>query len=1096
MPNPIAAILAVLLTASAPAPQQGQGAKDALPKAPQSQPVAAPAATKAETASRNSDQGGEAASKAAESKDPAKAADAAFSSGKSKKPADTAAPKAKAAARSPSPAVIGKNTPLAKEVEQIIQGTPLAEGRLSVEVISLDTGKVVYGRNASDLLNPASNAKLFTSAAALAILGPGFRFETEFIFDGDPHKPAPVPKTPKERRAARQNLYVRGGGDPTLTNEELWSIASELYDRGLRTITGDIVLDESFFDDDMVGAGFDQEESDRAYMAPPASLTLNWNSVGVHVWPGTRYGARAFVAVDPESDYFTLDNKAVTRGRKAVRRLVVSTIPSEDGKSDRVLVSGRLPVGSGEIHAWRKVSDPGMYFGHTLKRFLAMRGIAVKGVVRKGPAPARGTTGPVTLAVHRSRTLANVLRHVNKNSSNIVAEALVKTLGAKVYGQPGSWKNGLYAIERYLDVEVGMKPGTYVMKNGSGLNDVNRFSPHQVNQLLLAMWRRFPTAPEFMSSLGIAGQDGTVQFRMTDTPAAGRLRAKTGTLENVSALSGYVQNVGGEKLAFSIVANDFPGRAGKIVPLLDAIGAAIAGQGNPKAKSAAHANLASALTPLDRLGKEIAANIALVAAKDPRSAQDLFARISLERDPAMKALLADALVQITPDSADVARAFMRHFDAGEDVLGRLSKAADAASLPPPLIQSLAQLATDGNPEALAGLVGIAARDDVSATVLKEATESLVEVSFIVPGSVFNALKSMEDASARSRAVARLFQGIALAEKLAATPEPEDPATAAAAKATKGKDDKAALEPPPPHPFPALAERRLKDGKTRLPADFANALREALSGYKPASADEAATPASPSADGASKPEVANAAPSSPATSKEADASPAATDAKPESKPTSKPDSGDSGASVTSPADSTEGAKAKATATDVPAASASIDAAAPGTASAGEASPPASKQPPAPSGKTANPSAAASQTAPSAKDVGSSSKASSAPSAAPAEKTSAGASAQPNSPEGADASGKGSVKSPPDSPSAAPAPSATDATVTSSPEGASPKKGDAPASPAPADKKAAAPAPPSEDVGQAEKASPAKSPSPPEAAPAKKPANPPSALPSTP
>lgn len=755
------------------------------------------------------------------------------------------------------PAIVGKNTALAKDIEQIVAETPLEKGRLSVEVISLDTGKVIYGRNANELLNPASNAKLFTSAAALAILSPGFRFETEFIFDTDPHKPTTDggknSKNSKARRKPKQNLYVRGGGDPTLTSEELWGIVGELYDRGLRIITGDIVLDESFFDNDLVGVGFDQENSDRAYMAPPASLSLNWNAIGVHIWPGNKVGSKAFVAVNPESDFIVVDNRIKTRSRRSIRRLTVATIPENNGQKQRVLASGRLPIGSGEVHTWRKIDDPGLYFGHTLKRFLSMRGISVKGTIRRGTAPTANTgdIGPITLVLHRSRTLDSVLKHVNKNSSNIVAEALVKTLGAKVYGTPGTWKTGLYAIERYLDAEVGLNPGTYVMKNGSGLNDVNRFSTHQINQLLLAMWRRFPTSPEFMSSLGIAGHDGTVQFRMADTPAAGRLRAKTGTLENVSALSGYVQNIGGDKWAFSIVANDFPGRAGKIVPLLDAIGAAIAGQGNPKSKSASQSNLTGVLTPLDQLGKKIEAANALISTKDAKKIRELFTKISRERDPAIRALIADCLVQMAPDNSDAAGAFLRHFNTNKDVFGRLMKAATLASMPLPLIQSLAQLASDGHQEALTHLIQITAEDNDAyafgdgwlSEAQTAAQASLVEVAFIVPQAVFYALKSIEDADRQNQAVERLFQGIAKAEKSATTalnlpvsPQknsrfmPSDRADMAGQANKTDRDTSDVPNAVSPHPFSTLVKEKLKDGKTQLTGNFEAALRRAIKIY--------------------------------------------------------------------------------------------------------------------------------------------------------------------------------------------------------------------------------------------------------------------------
>ena len=837
-----AAVLAVLLGLNAPAlPALAQTAS--APSGPPSAP-AAPAPSPSDSGS--SAQAAPAADKAdapqtkAPSSAPsaAKAADEAFASS----PAASAAAKgsksqsgsaAGEVRRSAPPPSGRKLSPLGQEIAKIIEGSPLAEARLGIEVLSLETGKVIYAQNANELLNPASNAKLFTSAAALSLLGPGFRFETEFLFDGDPRRPAPAPK-PGEKKAPKQNLYVRGGGDPSITSETLWRIACDLYGRGLRKVTGDIVLDESYFDQDMVGAGFDQEISDRAYMAPPNALSLNWNSIGVHIAPALQAGHKAIAAADPESDFITLENKAYTRGRRSVRRLSVTSAPSDDKRRQVVTVTGRIPVGSADAYIWRKVDDPGLYFGHTLKRFLQMRGIQVKGEVRKGPVPASGAT---TLVLHRSQTLDAVLKFVNKNSSNVVAEHLVKTLGARIFGPPGSWRSGLYAIERFLDVEAGLKPGTYILKNGSGLNDVNRFSAHQVNQMLLAMWRRFPLSPEYMSSLSIASEDGTLQFRMAGTTAAGRLRAKTGTLENASSLSGYVQTEGGERWAFSIIANDFPGRAGKVVPLLDAIAAAIAGQGDPRSKKAAAASISPSLTPLDRLAQFMTSIGASVLERGPDTLTRLFALLPDERDPAKRALIADAILQTAPDSGEAARTFLRHFDLGEDCFGRLVKLARSESVPTPLIQSLAGLAADGNGEALSLLTSLAVREDSDKVLQKELTDALVEVAFEAPEAMFRTLVKA-DAQQAAKVIPQLAKGIRAAEASARKPEPEDPGEAAArqdpqngksaAKQAPAPSTALPEEPPQPHPFPACVQKHLAGpGAKQMPAETAEAFKAAF-----------------------------------------------------------------------------------------------------------------------------------------------------------------------------------------------------------------------------------------------------------------------------
>jgi len=165
----------------------------------------------------------------------------------------------------------------------------------------------------------------------------------------------------------------------------------------------------------------------------------------------------------------------------------------------------------------------------------------------------RGTTPQTAVLIqsYESSELGEIIHDMNKISSNFIAEMVVKTLGAELKGTPGSWPKGLEVAEDLL-AELGIPRGTYVLKNGSGLNDTNRFTAKQIATLLQAVWKRFPVASEFVSSLGIAARDGTMRLRMEGTDAAGRLRAKTGTLERVTALSGYVQSLGGERFVFSV----------------------------------------------------------------------------------------------------------------------------------------------------------------------------------------------------------------------------------------------------------------------------------------------------------------------------------------------------------------------------------------------------------------------------------------------------------------------------------------------------------------------------------------------------------------
>jgi serine-type D-Ala-D-Ala carboxypeptidase/endopeptidase (penicillin-binding protein 4) len=398
---------------------------------------------------------------------------------------------------------------------------PLASARAGVVVADVESGQVLFARDGDVLLNPASNVKLVTTAAALSRLGPEFRFDTEFYVDaGSAGSPSP------------RALHVRGKGDPSLVTERLWAIAGDLAHLGLKRI-GDLVVDESYFDGERHGPGFDQETGDKSYLAPSGAASLNWNTVAVHVAAGERRGAKARVELEPASDLFDVEVRAATVAAGARRRLTVSS--TRAGARQRIVVDGRIPLGSRAQVVWRRIDESGLYLGHTLRRLLELRGVKVSGRVRTGPLPE----GARLVHVAESESLGEIVRRLNKTSNNFVAEQLLRTMGAQAKGVPGTWAKGVEAVEEFL-VEVGIPRGAYVMKNGSGLNDTNRFSARQLVTLLRAMWSRFQLHAEYLVSLPVAGRDGTTRWRMEGTEAEGRLRAKTGTLEGVTALSGYV----------------------------------------------------------------------------------------------------------------------------------------------------------------------------------------------------------------------------------------------------------------------------------------------------------------------------------------------------------------------------------------------------------------------------------------------------------------------------------------------------------------------------------------------------------------------------
>jgi D-alanyl-D-alanine carboxypeptidase/D-alanyl-D-alanine-endopeptidase (penicillin-binding protein 4) len=655
---------------------------------------------------------------------------------------------------SPAPARAAEGA--ARELEGALRGivdaAPLSGARTGVVVVDVESGAVLYAKDPDVLLNPASNVKLVTSAAALARLGPEFRFETEIYAVPEHGQPTAV-----------KTLHVKGKGDPSLVTERLWALAGDLAHLGIRRV-GDVVVDESFFDGERLGPGFDQETGDKSYLAPTGAASLNWNTIAVHVGPGERRGAKARVELEPASDLFELDVRATTAKERAGRRLTVASIPVP-GKQ-RIVVEGRVPLGSRIQVVWRRIDEPGLYLGHTLRRLLELRGVKVAGRVRIGDVP------PEARLVHvaESPSLGDIVRRLNKTSNNFVAEQLLKTLGAQVKGGPGSFAKGIHVVEDFL-AEIGIPRGAYVMKNGSGLNDANRFSARQLGTLLRAMWARFPLHAEYLASLPVAGRDGTIRWRMEGGEAVGRVRAKTGTLENVTTLSGYAETADRRTLAFSILVNDFPGRPSAAIRSVDAMGTALAVAGGAPGSVGAAVALAkeapaqgAAAAPGD-LAASVRTYYALGRAGDARNLPFLRTALRAESEPALHLAVAECVYLSDPDGDTSRRTFLDAVPADAQVLHRLWTAADAGAGggEVPVLLSLGDLAAEGSAEALSRLVGLAPAAPLEARLAGALAEVLTDVAATVPDELVAALRAASP-EAQEAAVRAMGAGLARSEE--------------------------------------------------------------------------------------------------------------------------------------------------------------------------------------------------------------------------------------------------------------------------------------------------------------------------------------------
>ena len=439
-------------------------------------------------------------------------------------------------------------------LQSIVTDPALSGALVGAQVTRVQDGKTIFAYQNDLLINPASVTKVFTTAAALCLLHPDFRFKTEIYA-----------LNPPVNGQLMGPWFLRGTGDPFLVSERLQYMAAEVKALGIDQIQGALVLDDTYFDEQGDGPGWDQDHTARPYQAPMGALSLNFNSVAVLVFP-TLAGKASRVDLFPGSAHFKLINQVTTSDRTHF------TLDSRsvNGK-DQITVSGRIAMHHPGARSHCKVVNPSFYTGYSLLDAFKRQGIKVGDTVKRGPVPA----GAELIFSYQSLSLGELVRKVNKLSQNFMAEQLWKTLGAEFLGPAGSWRKGERVMQAFLEEEVGIPPGAYVLSNGSGLNDVNRVTTSQVVALLRYVWNRFDVQSEFLSSLAIAGADGTVINRFTHPMVARTIRVKTGTLENVRAMSGYAQSRGHEVFAFALLIQDFASPGAKVSHLIDRFAAAL-----------------------------------------------------------------------------------------------------------------------------------------------------------------------------------------------------------------------------------------------------------------------------------------------------------------------------------------------------------------------------------------------------------------------------------------------------------------------------------------------------------------------------------------
>ena len=427
---------------------------------------------------------------------------------------------------------------LGRALQAVLARPALAHGRLGVVVRRLDDGTTLFARNARTQLVPASNVKLVTTAAALDSLTPDFRFQTELYG-----------ALQADGRVAG-DLCITGYGDPDLIPERVAYLVGRLRLRGVRHIDGNLVVDDSFFDPGSAMAlGWAEDRSSRAYMAPAGALSVGFNALMVNVLPNATPGGPAQVLLDPPQAYAEVTGGATT---VATGRTTLAVDVAPRGRRSVVRVAGELRQDDGARSYWRRIDQPAYFAGEVLRTALAEAGIVLQGQVVRGQF---ASDAPLLLTFGSPR-LAELLVPLNKYSNNFMAMQLALVLGAYHYGAPASWPKAKRALDDFLLRRVGVPHG-YALNNASGLHGVNTLSAEQLVAVLAYAHARPAFRTEFVNSLATAAGSGTLQDRMLDGAAATRVRAKTGTLAQASALSGYVDSVGGTPLAFSLLLNGY-----------------------------------------------------------------------------------------------------------------------------------------------------------------------------------------------------------------------------------------------------------------------------------------------------------------------------------------------------------------------------------------------------------------------------------------------------------------------------------------------------------------------------------------------------------
>jgi serine-type D-Ala-D-Ala carboxypeptidase/endopeptidase (penicillin-binding protein 4) len=403
-----------------------------------------------------------------------------------------------------------------------------------VRPISSDTN--LFSLNASKLVMPGSNMKILTLAAAADRLGWDYRFETRV-----------TTTAALEDGVLQGDLIVVGGGDPSISERSdehgiMQSLARQVREAGVRRVAGRIIGDDDLFDDQPLGDGWAWDNLPYGYSAPTTALEFNEGSVDLVIRAGAAAGDPVGIQVHPDGSGLEIDNRLVTIAETGNGRLTMERLPG----SAHLVIKGEIPARAPPFVRTASVDNPTLFFASAFRLALIAEGVQVSmgAVDIDDVQPRPDVSGARTVAVRQSPPLSAIATPMMKVSQNQYAELLLKTIGGKQA-----------ASDRLTG--LGIPGDSYIIADGSGLSRYDYVTDETLVKLLQLLHERPADAAVFPPTLPIMGRDGTLARRLNGTPAEGKVRAKSGTIDNVRALSGYVETAAGSTLVFSIIANNF-----------------------------------------------------------------------------------------------------------------------------------------------------------------------------------------------------------------------------------------------------------------------------------------------------------------------------------------------------------------------------------------------------------------------------------------------------------------------------------------------------------------------------------------------------------